>query len=210
MTMIQCVGAPPERHADRVVAQMLRDLARKRAQLMPAIITAIDKSGSPKAQQKMAERVRQAGAVKVILEPGKRGRYELEIYELAGWDPIRDEEISVGDPIPEKPWIAYYLTRLESKGRGRGFEFASASALLITHHALSRTAQRLGFRTSEHMLHAATLIWNATAGFINNNSGRWIDPPPQGQRAPLGIGDAIVVLKRHETRKTTLVAATVF
>ena len=33
---IQSVGAPPERHADRVVAEMLRQLAEARARLWPA------------------------------------------------------------------------------------------------------------------------------------------------------------------------------
>jgi hypothetical protein len=35
--IIECVGAPPERHADRVIAKMLRDLARKRAHLQDAV-----------------------------------------------------------------------------------------------------------------------------------------------------------------------------
>lgn len=59
---IQSLGAPPERHADRVVAAMLRQLAQTRAQLFPLICAAFQNSsdGSPKAQRKLEQRVKQA------------------------------------------------------------------------------------------------------------------------------------------------------
>jgi hypothetical protein len=151
MTMtFECVGPPPERHADRVVAGMLRDLARKRAQIELAIVAAIEnsKDGNPRAQQKMAERIRRAGAESVALKPGKRGRYSIQIHGWTGWDPIRDRPIYVGDPIPEKPWIACHIVQIDSKGCSRKPELWAGVILLITHHALSRAAQRLGVRAS--------------------------------------------------------------
>ena len=74
---IQSVAAPPERHADRIIAAMLRLLAQRRAQIAAAITEArrASKDGGERAQQHMAERIRRAGAVNVTLKPGSRGRY---------------------------------------------------------------------------------------------------------------------------------------
>jgi hypothetical protein len=145
MTMITSIGAPPERHADRVTALMLRDLAAKRARIRMAVVDAIhnSKDGNPRAQAKMAERMRKAGADCVMLKPGKRGKYTIQIYQWIGWDPIHDRVIDVDDPIPEKPWLAYLIFHIEYGGRGRGaVESKVVPVLLVTHHCLSRAAQR--------------------------------------------------------------------
>jgi hypothetical protein len=61
------------------------------------------------------------------------------------------------------------------------------------------------------MLDAARCIWDATSDLIFANTKKWTPPPPQGLRLPLDTDDgAIVVLKQHESRDRTLVAATVF
>jgi hypothetical protein len=66
-------------------------------------------------------------------------------------------------------------------------------------------------RTNEHMLNAARYIWDATQKLIIKNAHDWTPPPPQGLRVPLDTADnAIVVLKQHENRERTLVAATIF
>jgi hypothetical protein len=210
---IQSIGPPPEQHADRIVAAMLRDLAKKRAQVELAVLAAIEnsKDGNPKAQAKMAERIRQAGAEYVSLQPGKRGKYTIMIQQMIGWDPIRDQEIRVESPIPAKPWVACHIAIIEAKGRGRTPDGGGAPVLLITHHALSRAAQRFEVRTNEHMLSATRWIWNATQKLILENARDWTPPPPQGLRVPLGTADnAVVVLKQHENRERTLVAATIF
>jgi hypothetical protein len=192
---------------------MLRDLARKRAQIEMAVGAAIDnsKDGNPRAQAKMAERMRRAGAEHVSLTPGKRGKYTLQVWQWVGWDPIRDREIGIDSPIPEKPWLAFHIFHVETRGRGRGFaDIAEGPVLLITHHALSRTAQRFGMRTNDHMLAAARRILHATADLIFKTRD-WTPPPPQGLRVPLDTADkAVVVLKQHASRERTLVAATVF
>jgi hypothetical protein len=83
--------------------------------------------------------------------------------------------------------------------------------VLITHHALSRAAQRFGMRTNEHMLSAARWIRDATQKLIIKIAHDWTPPPPHGLRVPLGTADnAIVVLKQHESRERTLVVATIF
>jgi hypothetical protein len=50
---IQSIGPPHEIHADRVVGEMLRDLARKRAHLQDAIAEEFRnaRDGNPRAQQ---------------------------------------------------------------------------------------------------------------------------------------------------------------
>jgi hypothetical protein len=208
-----CVGAPPERHADRVIAEMLRELAVRRAQLRPAIQDAFARSsdGSPRAQQKMATRIKQAGAVYVDLRPGKRGRYEIDIYEWMGWDPATDSEIEIGDAIPEKPWIACQITSVQSKGRGR-FEECSWPFLFVTHHVLSRAAQRFGLRTSKGIEDTVRTIWNAAMTLLDKiDKDAWLSPPPWGHRLQLERNDgskAVVVLRRHETHPA-LIAMTI-
>ena len=215
-SIIRSVGLPPERHADRVVAEMLRELARKRSTIWTTIDQAISSSsdGCPKAQRKMEERVKRAGAQATTLYPGKRGRYELVIYDFTGWDCARDAEITVGDAIPQTPWIACNVTSIKSYGNGREeTDIKSAPYLFITHHALSRTAQRLGMRTQAHLLTAVHIIWNSANRFIDSKGGivASLDAPRSGWRAPLEARphvNASVVLQRHYQRKA-LVAATV-
>jgi hypothetical protein len=210
---IQSIGLPPERHADRVIAGMMRVLAERRAHVWDAIQLAIVESsdGNPKAQAKMEARIRAAGAAYTSLHPGKRGKYTLLIYDFCGWDAGRDAEIGIGDAIPLKPWIACFASTVISKGGGRDRkDFKSKAVLFVTHHAVSRMAQRLGVRTVADVLHAVKVIWTAAIDFITEKKGNmeWLDAPPQGWRVKLGHSNDIVVLKRHAKRKA-LVAATV-
>jgi hypothetical protein len=105
------------------------------------------------------------------LSTGKRGKYEILIYDFTGFDPSRDAEIGPNDPIPEKPWISCNLSMLESPGGGRNMvEVNSRPVLFITHHAMSRVAQRLGMRTSEHLMASARIIWNGCLTLLNNKA----------------------------------------
>jgi hypothetical protein len=102
------------------------------------------------------------------------------------------------------------LTAIESKGRGHGVtELSSHPILFITHHAMSRAAQRLGMRTAEHMLEVATMIWIGTMDLMleADSLDAWLAAPPAGWRVPIE-GGGLVVLKRHEERHA-LLAATV-
>jgi hypothetical protein len=213
---IQTPGAPPERHADRLVAEMLRHLAVTRARLTERIAEAIMKSsdGSPKAQSKMLERVQRAGASYAKLTPGKRGRYSLCYFDWTGWDAARGDEIMLNDPIPPKPQIVCWLNSINSKGRGRcEATVRGAPFLFITHHVLSRTAQRFGARTLDDLSAVVENLSSTTMkvlvqnelGFIDDD--RWAKVPPMGWRIPLG-GNAVVVLKKHQSRPA-FVAATV-
>jgi hypothetical protein len=207
---IHSIGPPPAMPADRVVAAMLRAMAQRKACLWDAVLEAIKQSsdGGPRAQNRMASRIRQAGAEHVILKAGKRGKYQLFIYTCSGWDARRDREIGVDNPIPRRPGIAYHLTAVNSLGRGRGAKCTSQPILVITHHALSRAAQRLGLRTEQHLQAVASRIWHGVIDFLEKAPDeRWFDPPPHGYHAPFG-DDGIVILEKHEKRRA-LVAVTV-
>jgi hypothetical protein len=211
---ILSAGPPPERHADRVTAEMLRELARQKASLWETLAEVMfdSKDGNPKAQRRMVERLKKAGAGHIKLEPGKRGQYKLYIYEQAGWDPTRDAEIGPEDPIPEKPWVACYITHIHSRGRGRtrDEDVQSAPALFITHHVLSRAAQRSGLRTIEHLMDTVRVIWNAAADFMNEKGWEtWMNPPPAGHKIQLAGTTTHVFLQPHPRLKA-MVAATMF
>jgi hypothetical protein len=205
---IQSLGAPPERHADRVIAEMLRILAMRRAQIATAItqVRLNSKDGTETAQQRMAERIRRAGAIDVTLKPGKRGKYEMTIFELVGWDPARDTEIGINDALPHKPWIAALFTRVSNRGR----DVKAIPFLFVTHHYLSRTSQRFGLRTADEVITASVDIWDAMMALHDAGMSpeQVFEPPPIGHRVPVGTSGMIVVLAKHEKR-TALVAKTV-
>jgi len=56
--IFQSIDVPPERHADRILAEMLRELARSRSKLRSAIPDAIWKSkdGNPRCYCKAGAR----------------------------------------------------------------------------------------------------------------------------------------------------------
>jgi len=214
MTAIQSIGLPPERHADRVVAEMIRQMAREHAELWDAIraIAATSADGNLRAQRKLEARIRRLGAVNTKLYAGKRGCYQLQVFDDMGWDVARDAPILVGDEIPQNVQIVCTLSVLESEGRGRNsVVLAARPVLFLTKHALSRVAQRLGARELKDMRRAKNTLWNAAMGLLEKKQSldARLDPPPEGWRAPIADGSAVVVLKRHEKWKA-LIAATVF
>jgi hypothetical protein len=143
------------------------------------------------------------------LKPGKRGAYEIKFYMWSGWDPSRDGIIDPGDPLPPKPWLVCRVYVLHSAGRGRGLvELSSFPALFVSHHALSRLAQRHGARTWKDLLDAAMEIWFAMAQLASElGMEEYVKPPPAGWRLSMK-SKAVVVLQRHE-KFTALIAATI-
>lgn len=214
LPIIQSLGPPPERHADRVVAEMMQALAKSRAHLFARILATIATSsdGSPRAQARMKVRIMKAGALSVCLEPGKRGRYAMTINDWTGWDQARDDEITAGDPIPEKPWLSCWLTLIRSEGRSPP-TLQSVPILFITHHVLSRAAQRRGARTIPDLMAVSRTLWNAAVAPLTQAQAQgdidsWLIVPPEGRRVQLQDGGT-VVLQKHETRDA-LVAVPLF
>jgi hypothetical protein len=209
--VIQSVGAPPERHADRVVAAMMRQLARESAERMITIAKAIGRSsdGSPRAQQRMTERVRKAGALGTVLEPGKRGKYRLHFFAWSGWNRQTGDFILPGDFIPEHPQLAVHIHRLISDGRGSGqTQFESRPVMFVSHHALSRLAQRCGARTPADLIDALLGFWLEALPLLVDGKAQEI--PPQGLRVPVKTaGGGAVVVFQKDKQWDALVAATV-
>ena len=217
---IQSAGPPPERHADRIVGQMLGHLAKQVAHLPDTVRAVVhnSKDGGPRAQRRMVSRLEEAGKVngrKVIvagagLRPGKRGKYELRLVFWTGWDPTRDREIGPGDPVPDKPWIVLWIAVVTSEGNGRNrVAWTRYPLIFVSHHLASRAAQRLGVRTLGQL---QTMIGNVAAAGLKlvtdkDDLDAALKPPPAGWRIRLG-DNATVVLQRY-AEKTALLAVTV-
>lgn len=162
-TQIQSLGPPPEKHADRVIAQMLRELVKARVNVdfnLKEIVRSV-RDGNPRAQRRFAEKIMAAThpfTPAIGVDPGKRGRYSLSIRMLDGWNPVTKRLIVNESQIPLKPWVT--MTCIEFRSKGRGFYECDASQLIFaSHHALSRLAQRCGVKASIDLLHAVTSIW---------------------------------------------------
>jgi hypothetical protein len=214
---IQSFGAPPPQHADRVIGQMLGRLAEQVAHLPDTIRAVVhnSKDGGPRAQQRMASRLEEAGKVNgckniiAMLRPGKRGKYEIRLVFWTGWDPARDCEIGPGDHVPGKPWVAVWVATVSSEGGGRErVGWTRHPLIFVSHHLASRAAQRLGVRTLGQL---QTMIGNVAAAGLNLVTDKDFDaalnPPPAGWRTRLG-DNATVVLQRH-AEKPALLAVTV-
>jgi len=119
MTAIQSVGPPPERHADRVVAEMMQELARNQSRLWDAVpeIVASSSDGSPRAQRKMEERIRRAGALATYLSPGKRGRLLARGLRLLWLGPQTRDANSSGRSRPTTAMDRVQLDRHHERRR---------------------------------------------------------------------------------------------
>ena len=229
---IGSVGPPPEKHADRVVAEMMRLIIRVHASILEDIHAAFEdrSDGNPTGQRRMVRRIKESGGsllFDAILEPGKRGRYELVLTECVGWNAAAGTAIRAGwniitgdadeddtHAIPEKPWLGCRFTSIKSKGRGC-YEVSRGLPLLITHHALSRLAQRCNAREASDLVLAVNAIWYAfvEADLKAHEDGAGLNARPASQRIsvklPGDMGEAIAVLCPHDTRPHTLVVATI-
>ena len=216
---IKSIGPPPERHADRMVALMLQQLAEQQAQRCQMITELISGSrgGTPRAQQKLAARLEKAGALFVSLKPGKRGKFELCFRELLGWDAAQDKPLLPGEhsgPQPEKPWLVCYASQLDGRDM-RGTKVHPF--VFVTHHCLSRAAQRFNARTAADLITTTELIILGANKLVTKQGLQHaLDKMPPGGHhiqveCDLAIGSyaVTIVLERHRTRPA-LVALTVF
>jgi hypothetical protein len=212
---IQSIGPAPQLHADRVVAGMMRLVAQRHADLPERLRKIVDgaNDGAPAGQRRLTARIKQIDGVHhAILKPGKRGKYKIQIFDVSGWDSARDAMIGVGDVCPERPWLALWMTNIISSGNGRGhIVFDGYVMVFVTHHALSRAAQRFGVRTVADMLGVVDAIHAATIMLVSEKKSGWCSTPPEGWPIPIGRppNTAVVVVKSHETRQC-LIATTVY
>jgi hypothetical protein len=161
----QSIGAPPEKHADRVVAEMLRVIVMARGRVFEKIQQVLRDTpdGNPRAQAKLVQKLEAAGhpfVLGVHIQPGKRGRYNLFFALIEGWDADRKDLILPKDDIPEKPWLACSHVKITSKGRSV-YECDIQLSLFITHHALSRLAQRFCVKHPRDFIACVSNAWTA-------------------------------------------------
>jgi len=202
---IQSVGLPPEKHADRIVADMLRRIVATRKACWPklhGIFTARTKDGTPAAQERIHQKMLAAVKGFILqsrLTPGKRGKYKIDLLMLDGWNAETNAIIVEDDPIPEKPWIALSQIRFMSKGDYR-YDIEGGTALLITHHALSRLAQRCGARDIKQVYGA---VWDICGHFLIHLVAHHKESDIRdGERfradlTDKGLGIAVCVLSKH-------------
>jgi hypothetical protein len=141
-------------------------------------LTSKTSDGNPRAQAKLAEKLEAVGQpfiLQVHVNPGKRGRYDLHILCIDGWHEGRRELISEDDKIiPEKPWLACTIIKLTSRERGL-YDEEAIPFIFITHHALSRLAQRCGARTPQDLLAAAcNICFGYLKGCVERKGSRWV------------------------------------
>jgi hypothetical protein len=201
---IQSIGPPPALHADRVVAEMIHHIIAERDRRWAVYWDEWDHGsiGNPLGQSRMVERMRKAGGKLLLLlhlDPGKRARFELTVSEIAGYDPEINTIIhDKGPPAPAKPWLAVVCSHVKWHGRGRPSEIKGGAVLLLTHHALSRLAQRAAARTPADLIMAARVLFDVIL-----HAG--IEPdelPPAGRRLTISLpghmGEATAVVARHD------------
>jgi hypothetical protein len=198
---IQSLGSPPEKHADRIVADMLRVIARARRKRWPAIHDALGYSsaGNPKAQRKMLARFEEAArpfCLNAHLEPGKRGHYVLTFACLEVWD-VEAKTIA-DDESPETAWLAVVISKITGEGNHQ-YREESELALLVTHHALSRLTQRCGARTIYDVWSATIEIARAffEGGWMKDGSMMLRDNTRMKVKLPRGMGTAICALRAY-------------
>jgi hypothetical protein len=112
--------------------------------------------------------------------------------------------------MPTKPWLSIVATSVTGQGPHRQPEVKHGVLLLISHHVLSRLAQRCGARD------AADLVLAAEGLFDSFSAIEDFDPTtvPAGYRLPFTLsrreGGGIAVLSPYERRGTyTAVVTTI-
>jgi hypothetical protein len=210
---IQSLGLPPEKHADRIVAAMLRVIVEERAicwRKLDALMKQNLPDGNPAAQSRLFKKITAAIDSFLLgshLEPGKRGRYRIRLLVLDGWDAERSDIIHADDLIPEKPWIAVSSVVIESKGSYR-YDEACSVTLFITHHALSRLTQRCGARTLKELYCAVRRI---AIVYLTKMADKAVSGPERiSIELPFNLGSAICVLEPHEDGEGGMVLATLW
>jgi hypothetical protein len=212
---IQSEGPPPDRHAERIISLMMRYLAQQNAQVWAGINAIIHdpfcRDGNPKAQRKMADRVKATGASFVQLEPAKRGKYKLYIHDMIGWDHVTDTAIGVNDDV-SKPWLAAQFHIVEGCGHCLVKHY-TRQMVYITTHSLVRVVQRWQARNIQDLIRVVETISNVAIKYIlkvdDGVTNDWCKTPPDGIRVPFPNQSSVMVLKRYEPRPG-LVVVTIF
>jgi hypothetical protein len=205
---IESIGPPPERHADRVVADMVRFIIRERAKDWERMQSVMGraKDGNPKAQARLVEKLKKSGGSglnNVQLTAGKRGTYQLDIFDWTGWNPKTEKPIDAAEDIPNSTdglWLSCWVTCFISvKGNRKLFNHPY---FYITHHALSRLAQRCGARTCHDLINATKWMNSALYKHIAQTES-W-NTLPKNHRLPFKHGVMVLMPYRDALMVVTV------
>jgi hypothetical protein len=204
---IHSVRAPPELHANRVVANMMRHLAERHAEVWQVIIAItkdpMARDGNARAQKKLEAKVKAAGAAWTDLIPGKRGKYKLFIASWVGWNPATNSRIlTPGDGIDE-PWLWLTLDYYTVEGMGHSMvRYSTRLAVFLTRHALSRVCQRWAARTLTDLERVIKTLATRMLEYIAEAEiadAEWhAHMSPDGIRLRMKKGGPVLVCKPHD------------
>jgi hypothetical protein len=211
---IQAAGnVVPEIHADRVVAEMLRWIVAERQQRMTALrgILGSTPDANPQDQQRLADKLQRLGggffSLVTLTKSGKRGRYEIKILALDGWNRDTRKLIFVRDEIPQRPQLAASVLTVKGLGHHQ-HDIEMNVELIVSHHALSRLVQRSENRTVDDLL---TAVKSMFVAFVI--AGIRIADGENGQNSRLRFrtngGEVIAQLERHWDGSGKVVAKTI-
>jgi hypothetical protein len=195
---------------------MLQFLVRSQLERERAIAAVLNlPDGNPTAQAKIARKLEESCWPFVLdvrlKRVGKRGRYELCLATLDGWSAALRRVIMNEGEVPAKPWLALGLHWIESRGNHR-YDESHVTMMMITHHALSRLAQRSGVRTVRDLVEAVDAIWVAYANRVHAHRGLKF---PDGHRLQFQLadgGNALAVLnhdRNEPDNQNRVVVATI-
>jgi hypothetical protein len=203
---IQAAGAVPERHADRVVAEMLRWIVAERRQRMAALkgIFNATPDANPQEQEELVDKFKRIGRkffpLVTLVETRKRG---IWIVSIDGWDRDAHKLIFNSDEIPERPQLAASIIVVKGLGNYQRKTEIRVS-LIASHHSLSRLVQRSENRTADDLLAAVTSLFRAYA-----EAGFQIDGNESRLRFRTNGGDVIAQLERHRDGSGKVVVKTI-
>ena len=160
---------PPDRHAERVVWEMLQYLHAGQAERWRKAHGALNSAqmGSVVGQQRAVARfAKTVGdfALRVELSPAKRGRYHLRVISWMPFDPVANDVVMPGDPLPPTAQLA--VTISYSTGKNHKPIWDTGIPLLISRHAMQRLATRSSVRTVNDLLLAVRECWDAAEGVL--------------------------------------------
>jgi hypothetical protein len=164
--------------------------------------------GNPTSQARHIARLRDLNGALwpfVHLEPGKRGRYKLDVVEITGWDAVahcRIDEFGEIAELPSRLWL--FVHHLQLIGRPHAEPECTSGALVwLTHHALSRLCQRCNARDPRDLIVATHGLIDAICKAETDGTMPRPVTNPAGHRlcVELGgdLGDCIAVLERHDS-----------
>lgn len=208
---ISSIGPPPDRHAERIVDEMLVWLHGHQGDIWERCRGSLRRSqmGNPVGQQRAVARLKRAlgdMALEVGLVTGKRGKYYLTLSQWMVWDSGRNTLAEPNREPPTSPWIAIAIS---FQGVDTKHEWRNSIPMLVTRHAMVRLAQRAGVRTVADLILAMRDLWGVLYDLVMaTDTEEWLTPPPAGWRLRME-GGAIAVIGRQDEKPRRLIVKTI-